>query len=122
MRMRIKLVALSVVCLLSGCATAYQPDGASGGYSERRLNDNVEQVSFRGNMFSTPETLQSYLLRRCAEVTVQNGYNYFVVVNTGTPSEGSSVVIATIKMFKGRETASRGHAYDAAAVIKRTPV
>jgi hypothetical protein len=130
MRVRIKLAALSAVCLLSSCATAYQPDGVSGGYADRRLNDNTEQVSFRGNRFNSPEMLQSYLLRRCADVTLQNGYNYFVLV---TPIESSANVAGgkvddlysastTIKMVKGNNPGSEAHAYDAAAVIRRIPV
>ena len=87
MRMRIRLVALSVACLLAGCATAYQPDGVSGGYADRLLSDNTALVSFRGNRFSTPETLHAYLLRRCADVTLQNGFNYFVLVNNPPPNE-----------------------------------
>ena len=125
MRMRIKLVALSAVCLLCSCATAYQPDGVSGGYADRRLSDNTAQVSFRGNRFSTPETLHAYLLRRCADVTLQNGYNYFVVVSNEPPNEqntdvfGSQVDSATIQMFKDNKPAS---AYDAAFVSRSFPV
>jgi len=124
MRMRIKLLALSVVCALAGCATAYQPDGVSGGYADRRLNYNTAQVSFRGNWFTTTEALHYYLLRRCADVTLQNGYNYFVLVNNEGPYEsntdifGSQVDSATIKMFKDNKPAS---AFDAVAVAKSIP-
>src|SRR5271163_5027612 len=125
MQMGIKLVALSAVLFLSGCATAYQPDGVSGGYSDQRTDGDTAQVSFRGNLFSTPETLHSYLLRRCADVTLQNGYNYFVLVNNEPPNKGNrdifggNVDSATIKMFKDSKPAS---AYDAAAVARSYPV
>jgi hypothetical protein len=128
MRIGIKLVALSAVCLLSSCATAYQPDGVSGGYSDQRMNGDTVQVSFRGNLFSTPEALHTYLLRRCADVTLQNGYNYFVLVSNEPPNEqkadvfGGKMDSATIKMFKGDLPASAVHAYDAAAVVRSTPV
>ena len=130
MRVRIKLAALSAVCLLAGCATAYQPDGVSGGYSDRLLNGNTEQVSFRGDRFTSPETLHSYLLRRCADLTLQNGYRYFELV---TPIESSAIVATakvddqfsvstTIKMFNGKDLVSEARAYDAAAVIRSIPV
>src|SRR5579862_8956 len=133
MRMRIKLVALSAVCLLAGCATAYQPDGISGGYSDKRLSDNTAQVSFRGNLLNTPATLHSYLLRRCAEVTRQNGYDYFVLAGSGARNEGTTYIqdvkddytftaSATIEMFKGIKPAADANAYDAAAVIRSIPV
>jgi hypothetical protein len=121
MRMRIKLVAIAAVCLVAGCATAYQPDGIGGGYADRRLSENTAQVSFRGNRLTQPETLHSYLLRRCADVTLQDGYSYFVLVSSEPPNERSTDVFgsqedsASIKMFKDNKPAS---AYDAAAVVR----
>lgn len=130
MRVRVRLVALSAVCLLTGCATAYQPDGVTGGYSDQRLSADTEQVSFRGNRFNSPETLHSYLLRRCADVTIQNGYTYFMLV---TPIESSANVggakvddlysaSTTIKMLKDDKLQSETPAYDAAAIVRSTPV
>ena len=130
MRVRIRLAALSAVCLLAGCATAYQPDGVSGGYADRRLNDNTEQISFRGDRFTSPETLHSYLFRRCADLTLQDGYDHFELV---TPVESSAYVAGakvddqfsvstTIKMFNGKDLASGARAYDAAAVTRSIPV
>ena len=63
-------------------------------------------------------------------MTVHNGYNYFELV---TPIESSANVdgarvddpfsaSATIKMFNGNDSASAAQAYDAAAVIRSTPV
>jgi hypothetical protein len=129
MRVRIRLVALSAVCLLAGCATAYQPDGIAGGYSEQRLDGNTAQVSFRGNRFNSPEMLQSYLLRRCADITLENGYNYFVVTPNalsanadGAKADNQFIATATIQMYKGIKPESDLHAYDAAAVVRSTPV
>jgi hypothetical protein len=133
MRIRIKLVFVAAVLLLSGCATAYQPDGISGGYSDRRLSDNTAQVTFRGNRFDTPEMLHSYLLRRCADVTLQNGYEYFVLAGSGAPNEQPTYIndqkddyeftaSATIEMFKGIKPAADARAYDAKAVVRSVPV
>jgi hypothetical protein len=129
MRVGIRLAALGAVCLLTSCATAYQPDGVAGGYSDRRLAGNAVQVSFRGNRFNSPEMLQSYLLRRCADVTLQNGYEYFVVAPNagptnadGSKADNESIASATIQMYKGVKPGSDVHAYDAAAVVRSTPV
>jgi hypothetical protein len=130
MRVRIRLAALSAVCLLSSCATAYQPDGLSGGYANQRLSANTELVSFRGNRFNSPETLHSYLLRRCADVTLQNGYSHFELVTPIASSanvDGAKVddpfsASATIRMFNGSDPQSATPAYDAAAIIRSTPV
>jgi hypothetical protein len=133
MKVQISLIALSAACLLASCATAYQPVGFMGGYSDQKLDDNTVQVSFRGNGFTAPETVHSCLVRRCAEVTLQNGYNYFVLVDAEEPDEGNTNIYGakvnnkfrantTIKMFRGNKPEGNVHAYDAAAVIRNIPV
>jgi hypothetical protein len=127
MRVWIRFAALSAVCLLTSCATAYQPDGIAGGYSDQRLDGNTAQVSFRGNRFNSPEMLQSYLLRRCADITLENGYNYFVLTRGitnmyGEKGETEYSASTTIQMFKGAKPESDAHAYDAAAVVRSVPV
>jgi hypothetical protein len=124
MRIRISLIALSAACLLASCATAYQPDGVSGGYSDPVRNGNVAQVSFRGNGLTTPETLHAFLLRRCAEVTLQDGYSYFVVAHTEAPNEATNnfysmkVETATIEMYQGSKPQSVANAYDATSLLR----
>jgi hypothetical protein len=119
-----RLIALSVACLLAGCTTAYQPDGLSGGYSDRMLAANTAQVTFRGNRLTSPDAVHSYLLRRCAELTLQDGYNYFVVVHEEEPNEantdtlGSKVTTATIEMSAGKPQ-SDPRAYDANFTLRK---
>jgi hypothetical protein len=122
--MRIRLIVLSAACLLASCATAYQPDGVSGGYSDQVRNGNTAQVSFRGNGMTTPATLHSYLLRRCAEVTLQDGYSYFVVVHTEAPNQATDnlysmkVETATIEMYPGIKPENIANAYDATYLLR----
>ena len=124
MRTRSSLMALSAACLIAGCSTAYQPDGVSGGYTERMLAKNTVQVTFRGNRFTTPDTVHSYLLRRCAEITLQDGFNYFVLVHEEEPNEGntdhlgSKVTTATIEMYPGKPQ-DEARAYDASLVMRK---
>jgi hypothetical protein len=133
MKIQIGLTILSAACLFVGCATTYQPVGFTGGYTDQRLDDNTVQVSFRGNGFTAPETVHTYLLRRCAELTLQDGYNYFVLVDAEEPNEGNTNVYGaklnskfrattTIKMFRGRKPEADVRAYDAASVIRNIPV
>ncbi|MGH7924369.1 MAG: CC0125/CC1285 family lipoprotein [Candidatus Binatus sp.] len=124
MRMSISLVALSAVCLLAGCATEYQPEGVSGGYSDKVLAGNTVQVTFRGNRITSPETVHFFLLRRCAEVTLQDDYNYFVLVHEEKPNEGntddfgSTVGTATIEMYRAKPQAEP-HTYDASLLLRK---
>jgi hypothetical protein len=77
-----KTLALAVtVFLLAGCATPYQSGGFRGGYKEIQLDENVFQVSFRGNAFVSASRVENYTLLRSAEVAMENGYDYFVIVD-----------------------------------------
>jgi hypothetical protein len=82
------LAPLAAALLVAGCATPtpYQPlgvrgTGASGGFSEQRLEDNRYRVSFRGNSYTSRERVENYLLFRAAEITVQSGYEGFTMVD-----------------------------------------
>jgi hypothetical protein len=76
--------------LLTACATAtpYQP-GATGapgayGFTEQQIESNRTRITFRGNTLTDRETVETYLLYRAAEITVQGGYDYFIVANRDT--------------------------------------
>ena len=77
-----KILALAVtLLLLAGCATPYQSGGFLGGYKEIQLDENVFQVSFEGNAFVSAGRVENYTLLRSAEVAMENGYDYFVIVD-----------------------------------------
>jgi hypothetical protein len=68
---------------LSACETAtpYQPLTAgvtqSGGYSEIKLEDNRWRVTFQGNSMTSRAIVETYLLHRAAELTVNQGFDWF---------------------------------------------
>ncbi|MEG3177491.1 hypothetical protein U1872_14710 [Sphingomonas sp. RB3P16] len=77
--------ALGAVTLLtSACATesTYRPAVGRGfersGYSDRQIEANRFMVSFSGNSYTSRDTVEKYLLFRAAELTLQNGGDYFV--------------------------------------------
>jgi hypothetical protein len=78
--------ALSV----AGCATetAYRPATGTGfyrtGYSDTRIEPNRYRVTFSGNSVTDRDVVERYLLFRAAELTVQNGYDYFVMADRDT--------------------------------------
>jgi len=76
-------LATSVACfaLLAGCATSYGPSGATGGYKETKIDDDTFQVRFDGNGNTPRDKVTNYWIYRCAELTVQNGYQYFTQVS-----------------------------------------
>jgi len=80
MRMMLVAVGFSILGAV-GCATGYGKDGFSGGYSDSKLSRDRFQVTFQGNGYTSVSTVKTYLLFRCAELTVENGFDYFVILD-----------------------------------------
>lgn len=78
--------ASAALAVLAACATAtpYQPENQGYGYFEQRIEKNRYRVTFSGNSETPKQTVENYLLYRAAELTVQNGYDYFVLASDGT--------------------------------------
>ncbi|MDR1434746.1 hypothetical protein [Candidatus Endomicrobiellum devescovinae] len=87
-----KLVILYIVSFLSfqGCATIYQPEGITGGFSETQLDENKFRVKFSGNGYTSNERARNFCWLRCAELTQENGYNYFSILNENSDIKKSS--------------------------------
>ncbi|MDH4164492.1 MAG: hypothetical protein OEW15_17660 [Nitrospirota bacterium] len=81
------LVLILMVC---GCApTPYRP-GEHGvlihrdGYFDSALDaegKNLFEIRFEGNGFTNEERAADYLLLRASEVTLEQGYGYFIIVH-----------------------------------------
>ena len=72
---------VGMVFLLSACATEYQSQGLTGGFNDTLTGPNTATVSFKSNAFTSMEQTKSFAFRRAAEITLQNGYDYFLVEN-----------------------------------------
>lgn len=76
--------------MLGACVseTTYHPATGRGfdqtGFSDRQVEQNRFLVSFAGNSSTPRDTVERYLLFRAAEITLQNGGDYFVMVNRDT--------------------------------------
>src|SRR5450830_1494606 len=73
---------LLTAALLSGCTTAYGPRGFTGGYTETKIDDTTYRVAFNGNGRTARNMVWYYWIYRCAELTTQNGYEFFVLTQT----------------------------------------
>jgi hypothetical protein len=71
-------------CLLSvGCATEYQPRSFFGaGFSQQKLGPDLWYVVFDASGFTPRQRVTDYLMLRCAEITLENGANYFAIVGS----------------------------------------
>lgn len=92
------VTAIVLAAGLAACETAtpYQPyvpgQHSSGGYSETRIEPDRWRVTFAGNSMTKRETVEGYLLFRAAELTVQNGYDWFAIVDRHTERDARTYV------------------------------
>lgn len=96
MSLKLFAPALAALALLGACATAtpYQAAaGSNSGYADQQIESNRWSVSFAGNSQTDRKTVETYLLYRAAELTVQQGFDHFKVVRRDTDAD--SRVIAS---------------------------
>lgn len=76
----------AAVVVITGCATStpYVPMDGRYGYSDQRIEDDRYRVLFHGNSSTSRETVETFLLYRAAELTLENGFDYFIVEERGT--------------------------------------
>lgn len=84
---RRSLLILTLAGMLAACAaltTPYQADVAgqrvAGGYYEEELATGRFRVTFSGTPATPRRALEQFLLRRCAELTLQEGFDWFRIV------------------------------------------
>ncbi|MDF1827223.1 MAG: hypothetical protein P1U39_02985 [Legionellaceae bacterium] len=79
-----KLLMLAC-CLLSltSCSTGYHASGLlMSGYDEFRLAPDQYRVQFSGNEYTSENRAYQYALRRSAELTKAQGFQYFKITNS----------------------------------------
>lgn len=84
------VATLSILFLLVGCATSYQPQSFSGGFSETQLDTNVFTVTFKGNGFTGRDKANDFALLRSAELALEHGFKYFAIVDAQQYSKNST--------------------------------
>jgi hypothetical protein len=106
MKPHVSMLTLASLLSLTACATTaptFTPYQAAipgkFGFSEQRIEAARYRVTFEGNSRTTRQRVEDSLLLRAANVTLENGYDWFQVVNRATdpktyqmrsPSYGSS--------------------------------
>ena len=114
---RIGLIIIMII--LSSCVTPYQPQGRRSGYSSTQLDTNVFQVTFKGNGFTKSDRANDFALLRSAEITIENGYEHFVIIDVNQYSEDSSWTSPTTYKTKiNTHTTYSGNTYGTATTKK----
>ncbi len=99
-RTTIALAAVLALGLgLAGCETAtpYQPlspqNAVYGGFTDQRLDETHFRVAFQGNSATSREQVENYLLYRAAELTANQGFDWFEMVDRHTRDRGGAYIV-----------------------------
>lgn len=92
------LLALAVgACQVS--PTPYQPATAGSravsaryGYTDQQIEADRFRVTFAGNSYTDRETVERYLLYRAAQLTVERGYDHFILADRDTDKKTRTYV------------------------------
>lgn len=67
------------------------------------------RVTYTGNAYNAPGTVDNYLLYRCSELTLESGYDYFMILEdrTTTVTNGQNGPIVGGITYAGTSTSGR---------------
>lgn len=109
---------MASVLTVAACATGqYTPlTGAEQGQVEQ-LKDHVYRVEYRVSPVTSQAQLDTYLRRRCAELTLREGYDFFHLAQRADVLALSRRTSMTVTMYKGQKPAGADDLYDAREVL-----
>lgn len=116
------MIGLALVCCLSGCATGhYMPLVSAEKDEVEQLKEHIYRVEYRVSPFTSQERLDEYLRRRCAELTVREGYDWFQLTQRADVLGFSRRTSMTVTMYKGPMPAGATDLIDAKALLGSLP-
>jgi len=92
-----KLSVLAAVVVVAGCATTYQPYSyfGGGGYKDIQLSENSFKITVEANGYTTKSDATNLALLRAADLTLEKGFNHFVIVGSADESYGTNFTTPT---------------------------
>lgn len=88
-----KMVTMLVATVLAACATPYGKYGITGGYTDSRIDENTFSISVDTNGFTSQQTTSTHGLYRAAELTVENGFDYFIIASGSNGATSMAMAI-----------------------------
>jgi len=105
-RTSLMLSALLWLTLTSGCVpTPYKSQKWSflGGYSEKLVKQDIYEIRFKGNAFTTREAVVDYALLRSAEVALLHQCAFFAIIDAKENAPGKDAPGAEISYLDGQK-------------------
>lgn len=112
------LIVIISALLLTACATGHYTPLASADKGEiEQLKENIYRVEYRVSPFTSQEQLDEYLRRRCAELTLREGFDYFHLSGRADVLAITRRASMTVMMYKGHKRSEAANLFDARAVL-----
>jgi hypothetical protein len=103
---------------LAGCATKhYTPLGDADKAEIEQLKEDVYRVEYRTSAFTPQEQLDLHLRRRCAELTLREGYDFFHLAQRTDVLGFSRRTAMTVTLYKDPKPIGTVDLYDAKKVL-----
>jgi hypothetical protein len=104
-----------------GCATGrYTPLDEAEKTEIAQLKENVYRVEYRTSAFISQEQLDRHLRRRCAELALREGYDFFHLAQRADVVGFSRRTAMTVTLYKGQKPVGVADLYDAKDVLAET--
>lgn len=118
-----KMAVMACFLTLAACATGhYTPLGEADKDQVEQLKDNIYRVEYRVSSFTSQEQLDAYLRRRCAELTLREGYDHFHLAQRADVLALSRRTSMTVTMYTGPRPVGAADLYDARDVLAESAV
>ena len=112
-----QVILLGFLILMQGCATTkYNPLAEVQGEGIEQLNDRSFRVEYRV-VRSRHRMCWMIFCRRCAEVTLREGYEYFAMTERLDVLMFQRYASVTLRLYKRQEVMNRTWLFDARDVI-----
>ena len=119
---RASLGGIAVFNLLCACASShYIPLAGAETDQVEQLKQNLYRVEYRVSPFTSQERLDEYLRRRCAELTLREGYDFFHMSQRADVLALSRRTAITLTMFKAPPPAAATDLHNARDVLAESP-
>ena len=117
-----RIILFAFVFIIQGCATSYQKDGFTGGFSETQLSDRAWRVTFNGNTHTSKEQAYDFALLRAAELTISKGYSMFEVTSQYVGTNSQNIPMMPVPSGSGFSSGyAKGSNAVALALAKKKP-
>ncbi len=96
------IFVVPLVLMLASCVAnnSYQSFNNGVGYKSEETEPNVYTVSYTGTRTTKTEKVNDFALLRCAEITLEKGFSYFVITeatnNRDVAGRGANVNVGSV--------------------------